>query len=459
MHRDNFANTWQTGGPGCGSPTHRQGAAFTRRETLGFAARAGAALGLGSWLTTLGEQLAIGAEQIERSRPGAPPKSLIILWLAGGPSQLETFDPHPDTEIAAGSKARPTRNPDAILGEGLEQVADLMDRISLVRSIVSKEGDHERATYNGKTGFRPTPTLVHPSIGAVCCHQTKDNVEIPRHVSILPDQWPALGGYLGAKYDAFKIGDPRQSIPDVSATVPEPRFQQRLRDLDIVERQFQRGRPANLDEDQLRHRASMEAALRMMSSEQLAAFDITHESQSVIEPFGDTPFGRGCLAAARLVDAGVRCVEVTLNGWDSHVNNHELQANAISQLDPALAALIHDLERRELLDHTVVLVGGEFGRTPQVNPAGGRDHWPHGFSMALAGGGIRGGQVVGETSPTPDMKAVDKTVNVVKPVEIADVHATVFSALGIDYTHQFDTPIGRPMVISEGEAIGALLTS
>ncbi|MCA9179649.1 MAG: DUF1501 domain-containing protein [Planctomycetales bacterium] len=431
---------------GLAFPAGRSSAAASRRGFLKSMALGGA----GAWLTPLAERLARAAEA---SPDKAPARSLIVLWLQGGPSQLETFDPHPGSNIAAGSKARATRIPGVQLAEGLEQVADLMDKISLVRSVVSKEGDHERATYNVKTGFRPNPTIVHPSIGAVCCHQLPDNLEIPRHVSILPGQWPAKGGYLGAKHDAFKVGDPRRPIQDVISPVEPSRFQRRLADLDIVEAEFATGRPADLDETRLRHRASMEAALKMMSSEQLVAFDINQEPQSVLEPYGDTPFGRGCLAAVRLIEAGVRCVEVTLGGWDSHINNHELQARGVSTLDPAFAALIRDLERRELLDSTVVLCGGEFGRTPRINPTGGRDHWPHGFSVALAGGGIPGGQVVGATSPEPNLEVKDKTTNVEQPVQVQDVHATILQALGVNFREELATPVGRPMVISEGEPL------
>ena len=136
-----------------------------------------------------------------------------------------------------------------------------------------------------------------------------------------------------------------------------------------------------------------------MSSEQLKAFDVSREPAAVRKPYGDTPFGRGCLAARRLIEVGVRCVEVTLSGWDTHANNHTQVAKQLEILDPAFGALIRDLRERKLLDKTVVLCAGEFGRTPSVNPAGGRDHWPNGFSLALAGGGIRGGTVVGATDP------------------------------------------------------------
>ena len=160
-----------------------------------------------AWLTPLSARLARAADEAPR---GATAKSVIVLWLQGGPSQLETFDPHPGKAVAAGSQAIKTSAPGIQLGEGLPQLADQMHKVSIVRSIVSKEGDHERATYNVKTGFRPDPTLVHPSIGSVICHNLTDpKVEIPRHVSILPSQWPARGGYLGDQYDAFQDGRSR----------------------------------------------------------------------------------------------------------------------------------------------------------------------------------------------------------------------------------------------------------
>ncbi|MCA9145273.1 MAG: DUF1501 domain-containing protein [Planctomycetales bacterium] len=430
--------------PGCGSWSH-----FHRRTLL----KAAGLSGMG-WLTPVAEALSRASE---KDTSGQPPRSVIVLWLAGGPSQLETFDPKPGTNIAAGTEAIKTSVPGIQLAKGYEQLADQMQHISLVRSITSKEGDHERATYNTKTGFRPDPTLVHPSIGAILCHQQKDNIEIPRHVSILPGPWPARGGYLGDQFDAFQINDPQGPIPDITRQVSDERYDRRINDLAIVEREFARGRLKQLDARKTLQRDSTEAALKMMASEQLKAFDVKEAPESVRDQFGDTAFGRGCLAAARLVEVGVRCVEVTLNGWDSHANNHANHAENAKVLDPAFAALIRYLNEHELLDRTTVICGGEFGRTPRINPAGGRDHWPHGFSMALAGGGIAGGRVIGETSPDPDLDVEDKTKILKDPHNIADVHATVLHTLGIEYEKELQTPIGRPMIISQGKAIQELL--
>jgi hypothetical protein len=336
-----------------------------------------------------------------------------------------------------------------------------MECISLVRALTSKEGDHERAIYNIKTGFRPDPTLVHPAIGCVICHQLEaadsGRIDIPRYISILPGDQPGRGGYLGDRYDAFKIADPKQPVPDVKALVDQQRYRQRLQDLKFVDQQFLDKRRSNRAVGDSLGNFNLDAAVQMMSSEQLTAFEVSLAPQSELNEFGDTPFGRGCLAAVRLISAGVRCVEVTLGGWDTHANNHELQAGRIKILDPAFAALIRALKRRELLDSTLVLCGGEFGRTPWLNPLAGRDHWPHGFSAALAGGGIRGGRAIGETSPNPRQGIADKKSDLRDSHPVEDLHATIFQALGIDFQQELETPVGRPMKICQGTAIGQLL--
>ena len=188
-----------------------------------------------------------------------------------------------------------------------------------------------------------------------------------------------------------------------------------------------------------------------MSSDQLAAFDVSAAPDSERKAFGDTPFGRSCLAAIRLVEVGVRCVEVTLRGWDTHINNQEGQATQLAILDPALSALIHLLKQRDLYDETILMVATEFGRTPKQNVTEGRDHWPHGFSILLGGGGFRQGLAIGETDPTGESKEPAGKVTV------EDIHTTIFHQLGIDTDYEFMTPIGRPIAVSEGRVIRELV--
>jgi hypothetical protein len=399
-----------------------------------------------SWLTPLGELL---AREAERAGGREPAHSVILLWMAGGPSQLETFDPHPRTAIAAGTGAIPTLLRGVQLASGFEQLAEQMGSVSLVRSVVSKEGDHERGTYLLKTGFRPDPTIVHPSIGAICCHELPaGKTEIPRHISILPGQWPSRGGFLGDEYDAFKTGDPAKKVPDVTARVSTERDDQRMRDLDVIEQAFARGRRGRVEA--MLHRSTIQSARAMMNSEQLKAFDVSAEPAKLREAYGDSPFGRACLAARRLIELGVRCVEVTLDGWDSHANNHAIHQELVAKLDPAFSTLIRDLKQRNLLHKTVVLCMGEFGRTPKLNRAGGRDHWPTGFSIAIAGGEIQGGRVIGATDPEGSGNPVD-------PVPVADIHATVLTAVGLDPSRTYRSPIGRTVPFSEGKPIRNLL--
>lgn len=424
----------------CGISVH-----FSRRSLF----RA-AALGGLSWMTPLANQLSFASEN-GKSRP----KSLIVIWLEGGASQLDTFDPHPGKSIAYGAMAIPTAVKGLQFGEGLERTAALARDFSVLRSVTSQEGDHTRAFYNAKTGFRPFPGLVHPAIGAVLCHEMPPGFvssDLPRHVSILPGNTPARGGYLGAEFDAFQMGDPQQPVPDVTERVTGDRAARRISSLSVLEQSFAAGRRPDLSGERTLHQSNTDRARRLMSSEQLASFDISHAPQAERESFGDHAFGRGCLAAIQLIEAGVRCVEVTLNGWDSHVNNRENQRSRVDILDPALASLISGLKSRELYQNTIVLVATEFGRTPLQNVAEGRDHWPHGFSVLIGGGGLTGGQVVGQTDPAGEK------INPSAGVRVEDIHATILTAFGVDYTYELMTPIGRPLAISDGKPIPELLT-
>ncbi|MGD9647899.1 MAG: DUF1501 domain-containing protein [Pirellulales bacterium] len=425
--------------------TFRQSQPVTRRAMLRSVAGVGLA---SSWLTPVAERLARAAEADPQRQPA---QSIILLWLAGGPSQLETFDPHPGHRIAGDTRAISTAARGIQLAADYPLLAAQMQSLSIVRSMVSQEGDHERGTYLAQTGYRPDAATVHPSIGAICCHELPDaGAEIPRHISILPGGWPSRGGFLGPSYDPFTSGDPRQPVPDLLSPVTDKRLARRLEDLDVVDRAFAAGRSRQVDETL--HRQTRARARTMMSSDQIEAFDVGEEPAELQSRYGDTPFGRGCLAARRLIEVGVRCVEVTLGGWDTHVDNHELHHRLAATLDPAFAALVSDLRERDLWSRTVVLCVGEFGRTPKINALGGRDHWPRGFSAVLGGGGLRGGQVVGSTDPEGKASPAD-------PHHFPDIHTTMLTALGIDPRRELTSSAGRPLKLSEGTSIPQLTTA
>lgn len=378
-------------------------------------------------------------------------KSFLTIWLGGGPSQLESWDPHPGTKIGGEVSAIKTTIPGLEIADLYPQTAEQIHHMSVIRSLVSKEGDHERASYMLHTGYRPEPTLVHPSIGSIVIEQRpNDSVEIPQFVSLGDANFPPRGGFLGDRFDAYRIFNPGQNGQNIKALVEGDRQQRRLENLSLVSQTFMQGRKKRVE--QTLHQLTVDAALRMMTSEQLKAFTIDSEPAELRAAYGDNAFGKGCLVARRLIEVGVRSIEVALSGFDTHTKNHEGQAARARTLDPALATLLKDLADRDLWQSTVVLVTGEFGRTPTINPLGGRDHWPSGFSCLLGGGGLVAGSVIGETDP-------EGVSNEPKdPIKIADLYATILDRLGVEYAKEVITPIGRPMKFCEGQPIDRLMT-
>ena len=413
----------------------------TRREFLQLAA------GLGLSFTVPGLELRAASQ-----RGAERKKSLITVWLAGGPSQLETWDPHPGTAIGGPTKAIATRLPEVQIADLYPRVAQQIQHMSVIRSLVSKEGDHERGTHAVRTGYRPDPTLVHPSLGAIAVHELPAaHVEIPQYISLGAVEFPARGGYLGDRFDPYRVVEPGKNGQNLTARVETERQARRLKSLDVVGQSFAQGRRQKVDATL--HRHTIDAALKMMTSEQLKAFEISGESAETTLAYGDSELGRGCLVARRLVETGVRSIEVTLSGFDSHGENFLAHRNRARDLDPALAALVADLVERDLWQSTVVLVIGEFGRTPKINPLDGRDHWPTGFSCLVGGGGLKAGQLIGATDPLGEKTAPTD------PVEIPDLYATILHVLGIGYQQEIMTPVGRPMKLCSGKVLPRLVAT
>lgn len=389
--------------------------------------------------------------QAAEKRGKERPKSLIVLWLDGGPSQLETWDPHAGTAIGGETGAIDTTIPGVQIADLYPQMAEQIGNLSIIRSLTSKEGDHERARYYVKTGYRPDPTTQHPALGAILVHQTGDkSIEIPQFVSLGNSSQFSQGGYLGAEFDAFKVFEPGRNVSNMRPRVGKPERQsRRLKNLSILSSTFEKKRKASAE--QTLHGTMIERALLMMNSEQLKAFEIDDEPQNVSDGYGDNTFGRGCLVARRLIEQGVRAVEVTLGGFDSHVNNFETQKARAQTLDSAFSQLVKDLKQRDLLDSTIVLCMGEFGRTPRINPLAGRDHWPQGFSCVVGGGGLQSGVVIGATDPTGEKK--DPT----DPVKVHDLYATILKLMDVEYEKELITPIGRPLALCQGTPLEKLV--
>ncbi len=378
-------------------------------------------------------------------------KSVILLWMNGGPSQIDTFDPKPNSVNGGIFKPIKTNVPEVQFTELLPQLAEHADKLAVIRSMVSRETNHQRAQYLLHTGYLPQGTVVHPSFGAIVAKEIGDeNFDLPNFVSI---RGPSFGaGFLGSIYNPLvvtNLSQPVENLLPPQYVTPE-RIERRLVLLRYLEGKFSE---LAKQENQNRHLVAYNKAVRLMRSPLTKAFNIAEEPESVKQAYGDNDFGRGCLLARRLVEAGVRFVEVYLDGWDTHQDNFNRTQKLCSVLDPAFATLLKDLKERNLLDSTLVLWMGEFGRTPRINPNEGRDHWAQGFSVVLAGGGIKGGQVIGATNE-------DGTQVVHRPVTVPDLFATLCHSLGIDPNKRYYTPNGRPVTITDkGKIVSELVNS
>src|SRR5262245_10506465 len=371
--------------------------------------------------------------------------SLILLWMQGGPSQFETFDPKPGTDNGGPTDAIDTAVPGIRIAKGWEKTAGQMKEIALIRSMTNKEGEHQRATYQMHTGYLPTGTVHHPSLGcAIAKEIALPEQDLPTVVSVGSGRGPLGGsvgaGFLGVDYEPFVVQNPGQLPQDVAVPVASGRFERRLGLLNNLEDDFagRGGEIAVAD-----HKKLYAKTKKLVLSPEIKAFEIAGESQETKDRYGDSNFGRGCLLARRLVEAGVTFVEVRMGNWDTHQENFSTVTTLASQTDPGVAALVADLKQRGLLEKTLVVWTGEFGRTPRINPNKGRDHYPRVFSAAIAGGGIRGGQVIGAS--TDDGTAVTSD-----PVTVPDLFSTICRSLKVDSHKENLSPIGRPLKIVDG---------
>lgn len=405
------------------------------------------ALGVGASASipvSFSDWMALQAADLRKREMGC-----ILLWMAGGPSQLETFDPKPGTSHGGETRAIPTAVPGISIAEGWNQTARVMKEIALVRSMTNKEGNHQRATYQLHTGYIPSATLKHPHIGcSVVSEEGESRLDLPHIVSIGGATTGA--GFLGAALEPFVVQNPEKPPENTQPSVSAQRFRRRIGLLHRLENAgFERVGGADRVRD---HRALYEQTAKMILSPHMRAFNLDEEPAPIRDAYGRTPFGQGCLLARRLIQSGVTFVEVRSNGWDTHQKNNERVGKLAGQVDPGLAALITDLKQRRMLERTLVIWMGEFGRTPKINGNAGRDHFPKVFNVALAGGGIKGGQVIGASNP-------DGTEVKDHPVTVPDLLASVCHALKVDPNKETMTPIGRPIkIVDSGKAIRELFS-
>jgi hypothetical protein len=418
-----------------------------------FVASTATSVSLCGWLG----RLAAGAQDQPRH------KACILLWMAGGPSHIDTFDPKPDApaDVRGAFETIETCIPGVRISEHFPKFARLMKHAAILRGMSTQESDHKLATYQLHTGYRNQGGAVaFPSLGAIVARELgRRDVPLPNFVTIGRGPTEALGaGFLGPDCQPLGVTDPVRGLDFIEPLGSEQEFGRKielLRQLDKPFQQKYRGEASTA------HRSAIERSVRLMSSEQKQAFDLSREPDAVRAAYGRPgqptapkrgekfltadpgAFGQGCLMACRLVEAGVPFVEVVMGdgvGWDTHRDNFPRTKALSLECDVAMSALVTDLEARGLLDTTLVVWMGEFGRTPQCT-GGGRNHWSKAWSTVLIGGGVKGGQVVGKTDR-------DGGAVIDRPISVPDFLGTVCTILGIDYTRKNHPPgVDRPVSI------------
>ncbi|HKB39684.1 MAG TPA: DUF1501 domain-containing protein [Gemmataceae bacterium] len=440
--------------------TKRSANALSRRDLLRLTAAGCVGFSMSGWLERMAAAAAKGPQR---------KRACILLWMNGGPSQMDTFDLKPGHANGGPFKEIATNAPGVRFSEHLPKLAKHGDKLAVIRSMKTKEADHGRATYLMRTGRAPGGPIQYPVLGALVAKELETpEADLPGFVSIAPVRFLSPGafgsGFLGPQYAPLIVGENAvnfvvgQGQPDIGqflkvqdldlpTGVSGKRSAARVKMLDEMEQDFIAERPGAAS---VAHRAAYQRAVTMMRSEAVKAFDLDKEPKELRDRYGRNLFGQGCLLARRLVERGVPFVEVTLNnvpnlqvfGWDTHQDNFNSVQKLSSVLDPGWATLLEDLKDKGLLDTTLVVWMGEFGRTPKINGGKGRDHWANSWSTVLSGGGIKGGQVVGKTS-------ADGTTVEERPVAVADLLATISTALGIDPTKQNRSNVGRPIRITD----------
>lgn len=373
-------------------------------------------------------------------------RHVIFLNMSGGMTHIDTFDPKPENKEVMGETKAINTSADGIqIGNWLPKTADQMHLTSLVRSVNSNQGAHDQANYLLHTSYQKRGTIVHPSMGSWVSKQcAKLNKTLPSNVKINGGSGVIGAGYFESKHGPLPLGNPNAGIQNIkkAAYVGGGMYSQRLEAANLLNKSFSE----NFPQKQVRAYSDLyDDAINLMKSKDLDAFDLTKEPKSIREKYGEDNFGQGCLLARRLVETGVRFVEVSYGGWDMHNDVFGNMETRGSVLDSGLSSLLEDLNKRGLLSQTMVVVASEFGRSPEVKPGRvGRDHHPSAFSVLFAGGGIKEGYVYGKS---------DERAHYVEEngVDIESINATIAYGMGLSVEKTTFSPSGRPFKISNGK--------
>lgn len=369
-------------------------------------------------------------------------KRVIYLYLSGGMSHLDTLDPKPGHEAMGPTKTIKTNAAGLQLGEYLPRLAKVSDKIAIVRSLTSTQGAHKQGNYMMHTSYEFRSSIRHPAMGAwMLKFQPKANPALPANVMIGNDSQHPGAGFFESKLQPLMINDPEGGLQNSKRITrfKEDTFNENMQ----LATKLDAGFAEKYDQKNVRAYTDMyDDALKLMRSQDLTAFDISQEPAWLRDAYGDNSFGQGVLLARRLAEYGVSFIEVTSGGWDTHNGNFVELPEKADELDQALTALLQDLERRGMLEDTMVVLATEFGRTPEINQNEGRDHHPKAFSCLLAGGGIRGGQVYGKTSENGGEVLEGK-------VTIPDFNATIAYGLGLPLDTVLYSPSMRPFTVAD----------
>ena len=373
--------------------------------------------------------------------PGKKPtaRNIIYLYMSGGMTHLDTFDPKPGTDEAGGVKAIPTAVDGTMVTENFPLLAKEWNKVCAINGLTTTQGAHEQGNYFMHSSYTMRGTITHPGLGAWMQRlEGKTNRTLPGSVLVGGGAVGGGAGFMESKYAPLHIGSPTEGVKNSRAMVGTTQFDDRL----MLAKKFDEAFHGRYDNKKVRAYKDMyDDAVRLMRSEDLKAFDLGQEDAKVRAEYGENGFGQGCLLARRLIENDVRHVEVTLGGWDTHTNNFTAVANMAKNLDQALSTLLRDLERRGMIEETLVVLTTEFGRTPQINDNDGRDHFPKAFSGLICGGSVKPGHY-GKTN--------EQGTEVVEgKMGVPDFNATIAYGLGLPLDEIIYSPSKRPFQVAD----------